>query len=127
MPRKSCIRSKHAVRTHSRSGKTYYACRPKKSRSPTRGWKEVAPHKGRERHKISRRCPSKCFLLPKQEKFPICKASRTRSGRVSCKIDPHGVSAAYNRARQLRAKYPRLSAKALRIAKRMNLSWAKSK
>lgn len=66
--------------------------------SPTRGWRAVAPQRGRERHELHQKCGGSCFLDPIEEKFPICPALRYTNGQ--CQIDRRGIQAAYNRARQ---------------------------
>lgn len=46
-----------------------------------------------ERKNVYHKCGPKCFLDPKNLKFPICKKN-------SCKISKRGLSAAYSRASQ---------------------------
>lgn len=60
--------------------------------SATSGWRAVAPRPGKQRHRMAKNHPE-CFLMPKEEKFPICAAG---SSVKSCK----GINAAYVRARQ---------------------------
>ena len=60
-------------------------------RSATRGWKKMSPGT-HERTLMMNRCGKKCFLGPNKS-FPICK-------KHTCKVDPRGVQAAFNRARQ---------------------------
>ena len=57
--------------------------------SRTSGWRSISPRPGKQRHEMAR----SCFLLPGQEKFPICPVG---SSTPSCK----GINAAYVRARQ---------------------------
>src|SRR5581483_10599205 len=78
--------------------------------SPTRGWRAASPQRGRERHELLNKCGNKCFLLPEEEKFPIC--AKLESGN-DCQIDCRGVQAAYNRARQY--KYQEVANKAGQI------------
>lgn len=59
----------------------------------TKGWKDAAPKKGSERHRMKEECGDKCFLEPDSEGFPVCSKS-------SCDIDCRGVHSAYQRARQ---------------------------
>lgn len=59
--------------------------------SATRGWKAASPKKGTARHEMSKKCPD-CFLLPNEEKFPICTEN--------CKPDCRGITAAKVRAKQ---------------------------
>lgn len=65
--------------------------------SKTRGWVLDFPTRGRERQEVVQACGQGCFLGPNLS-FPICK--RCVNGRCSCQIDPRGVQAAYQRARQ---------------------------
>ena len=58
-----------------------------------KGWKKISPKTKSERKGVYSRCGSKCFLSPKNLKFPICSKS-------SCKISQKGVLAALARARQ---------------------------
>lgn len=80
--------------------------------SPTRGWVNRAPQKGRERHTLMNKCGKKCFLGP-NESYPVCAALRTGQG---CKYDCGGVQAAYNRSRQY-GKQP-ISRKAKNLLKK---------
>lgn len=57
----------------------------------TKGWKTDAPKRGKERHELVKRCPD-CFLIPEQEKFPVCK--------VDCSYDCRGIRAAKIRLHQ---------------------------
>lgn len=75
--------------------------------SSTKGWKKDSPKRGEERHSISRRCPN-CFLMPKEEKFPICD--------INCKIDCRAINSAYIRARQ--HKYPKVATRAKTLKQR---------
>lgn len=79
--------------------------------SRTRGAREAAPKHGRERHALTSVCGSKCFLLPEQEKFPICSGT-VFAGKPRCDADCRLLEAAFIRARQYRAKYPGLAEKA---------------
>jgi hypothetical protein len=116
-----CTRGKKLVRSRSVHGKSFTVCRT--SRPSSKGWKRKYPHKGAERHLLYKHCGSKCFGVPRKQLFPICSAHRSRSGRVSCKISPIGTSAAYNRARQLKRKYPGLAVKIRSLAKRHGFAW----
>lgn len=66
----------------------------------TRGWGARSPTRGRERHQLKQECGNKCFLLPEEEKFPICASPRMSGGKSSCEVDCGGVQAALVRARQ---------------------------
>ncbi len=93
--------------------------RPKSSKSNlsrsigsyTRGWKDKAPKKGNERHLMSKKCPN-CFLLPHDEKFPICGND--------CKVDCRGINAAYNRAREYKYKNVENKAKSMQLMYKCN-------
>ena len=61
---------------------------PKKG---TKGWKADSPKKGTARHEMVQKCPN-CFLLPNEEKFPVCKSD--------CKVDCRGITSAKIRAKQ---------------------------
>ena len=66
----------------------------------TRGWSARSPTRGKERHQLKAECGDKCFLLPDEEKFPICASPRITGGTSTCEIDCGGVASAYIRARQ---------------------------
>jgi hypothetical protein len=72
------------------------SCRRKtepSKRRKSRSWSEMAPKKGKERDAMLKRCGSKCFLDPKNKKYPIC-------AKGSCKVNKKGLRAAYSRSRQ---------------------------
>lgn len=125
--KRSCSRGKKLVRSRSVLGKPFTVCRTSRPHISSKGWKKRYPHKGVERHLIYEHCGSKCFGLPSKQLFPICSAHRSRSGRVSCKVSEKGTSAAYNRARQLRHKYPGLALKIRSLAKRKGFRWTHGK
>jgi hypothetical protein len=92
-----------------------------KKKAPTwaqgmKGWKYDAPKKGKEREQLLSQCGSTCFLLPGQQKFPICQACRT-SMKCDCNIDKRGVKAAIVRAGQY--KYTEVAKKARKILDQM--------
>ena len=89
--------------------------------SPSRGWKRMSPHKGRERNLIYQKCGSKCFLEPSKLGFPICKSYRKKSGRMSCLPDSKAVLSAYRRAKQW--KHESTARKAVSIAKERKFDW----
>ena len=66
----------------------------------TRGWAARSPTRGKERHQLHSDCGDKCFLLPGEEKFPICASPRTSGGSSNCEVDCNGLEAALIRARQ---------------------------
>ena len=66
----------------------------------TRGWAARSPTRGKERHQLKEECGNKCFLLPEQEKFPICASPRTTGGTSNCLTDCQGLQASYIRAKQ---------------------------
>lgn len=64
----------------------------KMSRNLTRGWKKASPKPGSQRVAMMSKCGKKCFLSPKNLKFPIC--------RTNCVEDCRGIAAAKSRASQ---------------------------
>ena len=69
-------------------------------------WSATAPKSVGERAAVLKKCGRRCFLGPGTS-FPICAGT--------CKIDRHGVQAAYSRAREwasITARKKRTSAKA---------------
>ena len=80
----------------------------------TRGWRATAPQKGKERHELKGKCRDKCFLLPGEEKFPVCPSLRYTNGK--CQVDCRGVTAALVRARQY--GYPEVAKKAVKLEKK---------
>lgn len=82
----------------SRSSSGYNSKSRSTSRSLTRGWKKAAPKRGKERHALKKKCGAKCFLDPKNEKFPICQ--RLTGVSHECIMDCRAVKSAYIRARQ---------------------------
>jgi hypothetical protein len=64
-----------------------------KRKSPSKGWSKMAPKKGKERNNMLKKCGSKCFLDPKNKKYPIC-------AKGSCKVNKKGLHAAYSRSRE---------------------------
>ena len=83
--------------------------------SATRGWK--APKTLSARRAMKAKCGSRCFLMPKELKFPIC----TRD----CKVSSRGVVSANVRAAQW--KYPKVEAKASRMIKKGKMTKASRK
>lgn len=81
----------------------------KEKKSATRGWRAASPQKGKERHEISQVCGAdKCFLIPGQEKFPICPSLRTTKGK--CGVDCRALQSAVIRGKQY--NYPQVVKKA---------------
>jgi len=78
-------------------------------------WSRLSPKRGSDRHKMKKKCGKKCFLLPSEEKFPICS-------RGSCRTNCNGLLAAYKRASQY--KYSRVKSRAKSLAKRNRCKWA---
>lgn len=66
--------------------------------SKTRGWSLDFPTRGKERQELYAKCGSRCFLGPNLS-FPVCKRCFKGDCR-GCRVDPRGVQAAYQRARQ---------------------------
>jgi hypothetical protein len=102
-PLKSPARSPQGTRRQA-----LYSGERKGRGSTTKGWGAEAPRRGTARHELYQKCGSKCFLNPKEEKFPICSKS--------CDIDCRGVHAAYQRARQY--KHEDIAEKASSLLKR---------
>lgn len=79
-----------------------------RSRSRSRGhrgrghWSASAPKSVGDRAAVLKKCGRKCFLGPGKS-FPICArlgGAGGAAGAGTCKIDRHGVQAAYSRARE---------------------------
>jgi len=86
-------------------------------KNPSKGWRKSSPHKGTERHILSKQCGNKCFLGP-NESFPICAVHRHNTPKSRCKFDCRGILSAYRRSRQY--KYDNISRKALKLAKKLH-------
>jgi hypothetical protein len=84
----------------------------------TRGWASRSPTRGAERHQLKKDCGNKCFLLPGEEKFPICQSPRMTGGVSNCTPDCTGIESAYIRARQY--KYDDVAEKAKVLLKECN-------
>lgn len=79
----------------------------KRSRaSPTKGWKRLSTS---SRRILKTKCGSRCFLMPKENKFPVCAAG-------SCKVSCKGLVSAKVRAAQW--NYPSVYKKASRMIDR---------
>ncbi len=61
----------------------------------TREWSLRAPKTVAEREEVYDKCGAKCFLIPKERKFPVCER-----GTKTCKADCGGLISAKIRARQ---------------------------
>ena len=57
--------------------------------SLTREWKQAAPKIGKEREQLASNCGGKCFLMPKERKFPIC--ARCKKNMCECKLNCKGI------------------------------------
>ena len=71
-----------------------------RSRSHHRGrghWSASAPKTVGDRAAVLKKCGRKCFLGPGKS-FPICARLGAAGSAGTCKIDRHGVQAAYSRA-----------------------------
>ncbi len=67
----------------------------------TRGWKDDAPKRGKEREELHQYCGSTCFLKPASNGFPICPALRaTGRGAAACQADCRAIISAKVRAGQ---------------------------
>lgn len=62
-----------------------------KRRTKKLRWRDMKPHTHRERKNMLRKYGSRCFLLPKELKYPICNKF---TGKIECV----GLSAAQSRA-----------------------------
>ena len=106
-----------------------------KKSNPSKGWAKDAPRGKRERRRLLRECGERCFLVPSDLKFPVCrrigrsrrkrrsfhgKSSRRQSKR-SCRPDCRGILAAKVRARQW--KYSKVARKADNLALSQDCSW----
>lgn len=56
------------------------------------GWHNISPKTKTERDKVKDKCGDKCFLMPEEDKFPVCDKK--------CNIDCRGIHSAYIRAKQ---------------------------
>ena len=54
-------------------------------------WRDMKPHTQRERKNMLKKYGSRCYLLPKELKYPICNK---KTGKIECV----GLSAAQSRA-----------------------------
>ena len=64
----------------------------------TRGWAELAPQRGKQRHLLKEKCGDQCFLMPEQQAFPICP--KCFNSICKCELDCRGLTAAKIRAAQ---------------------------
>jgi len=63
-------------------------------------WSASSPKSVGERSAVLKKCGRRCFLGPGRS-FPVCARLGSASGGAgTCKIDRHGVQAAYSRARE---------------------------
>ena len=85
--------------------------------SPTKGWKDAAPKRGKEREELKQKCGPKCFLLPEKNKFPICSHT--------CTPDCRGIISAKIRARQY--KYENVATLAQKLQDKLCVSRKKVK
>ena len=81
--------SRRRTRRSRRSRSRRRSRRLRRSRSPAKGWK--SSRKVGSREKLYEKCGSKCFLLPSERKFPVCKSNM-------CKVSCSGLVAAKSRA-----------------------------
>jgi hypothetical protein len=83
--------SRHRSRSRSRS-------RARHGHHRGRGhWSASAPKSVGDRAAVLSKCGRKCFLGPGKS-FPICARLGAAGSAGTCKIDRHGVQAAYSRA-----------------------------
>ena len=62
-------------------------------------WSTSAPKTVGDRAAVLKKCGRRCFLGPGKS-FPICARLGAAGSAGTCKIDRHGVQAAYSRARE---------------------------
>lgn len=77
-------------------------------------WSASAPKTVGDRAAVLKKCGRRCFLGPGKS-FPICARLGAAGTAGTCKIDRHGVQAAYSRAREwasITARKKRTSANA---------------
>lgn len=86
--------------------------------SGVRGWSDVKPGRS-ERHELKNKCGDKCFLDPKNEKYPICP----KYSYGKCNIDCRGLLAAKIRASQWHQT--KIADQANQLGKRLQCSWSK--
>ena len=101
--------SRHRSRSRSRSrGRRHH-------HHGNRGhWSASSPKSVGDRSAVLKKCGRRCFLGPGKS-FPVCARLGSTSGAGTCKIDRHGVQAAYSRAREwaaITARKKRTSANA---------------
>ena len=90
-----------------------------------KNWSKMSPSK-KHIKTYKKKYGSKCFLLSRENKYPICNKS---TGKIECK----GLLAAHNRAilsiyRKLKPKsysYKKITQKARKIAKKKKCNWVK--
>ena len=75
-----------------------------RKQSPVTGWSKERPSR-KQRTEMLEKCGKKCFLGPKTS-FPVCR-------KGTCRVSPHGVAAAFIRARQWKHRSTAKRAKAL--------------
>jgi hypothetical protein len=89
--------SRHQSRSQSRS-----QSRPRGHHGNRGHWSASAPKTVGDRSAVLSKCGRRCFLGPGKS-FPICArlgGAGGAAGAGTCKIDRHGVQAAYSRARE---------------------------
>lgn len=87
--------------------------------SATTYWSQIAPKRGHDREKLISGCGSRCFLMPRERKFPICR----RCGELSCTCRPDcsGLRAAIIRSAQW--GYPGVNREAKRLFDANGCEW----
>lgn len=86
--------SRKSDRKTSRKGSKRSFVRVQVRSRPSKGWDKKKPKLRSERKKLSAKCGSKCFLSPKDLKYPVC------SKRGTCRVDCSGLVAAKARSSQ---------------------------
>jgi hypothetical protein len=91
--------------------------------SATRYWSEIAPKRVAEREKLVSGCGGRCFLMPRERKFPVCK--RCSGDSCSCKAECSGLRAAIIRSAQWH--YPEVNRRARQMFDEQGCEWRPSK
>lgn len=91
--------------------------------SATAYWSTVAPRKGLDRERLMKGCGGRCFLMPKEKKFPICRRCDGRS--CSCKPECSALRAARIRAAQW--GYPEVYRRAKQMFDEQGCVWTAKK
>lgn len=86
-----------------------------------KGWGQVKPSSIGKRRVLRDLCGPKCFLKPKDHKFPICQGLEHNKNK--CVMDCRGVLAAKIRGAQW--KYKKIVSETNKLGKKLGCRWAK--